>query len=956
MRNSIKTLILFVFTILFAGYLVSGNATRARMETISSHPDDATRFAAVEIPDYCRDAKENPLPLPSSIPPNGTTAFEKGVFDFLNNGGYLSWCRDKSVRDTGPYINDVYYGTHPAVRIYYSPKMMTWLTGDRKHPIPDGAMIIKEQYVPPSATYADMTEAQIKAAFVANGTDWTIMIKDVAGAKDGWYWGEFFAGMSFDTTSYPFNYPAAGFGQYCMRCHASAEDMLTFSALNNIKGFPGQPLSFRVDESWRKLPNAEPDEFVHPKPDLNVPPKPPASVNPEFLERFSAIAKVEYDAVQKMPPETLDHVVAEHNGPQQFMTSDQCMVCHSALNGPFGPVMFLQTAPPTGRVPHGVNVSPYGEWRWSPMGLAGRDPVFYAQLESEVALLRAEFKGQDPEKYVTATVNTCLTCHGAMGKRQFNIDHKDPYADFKLEYTQISDPANPNFKYGGLARDGISCTICHHIDQDKTPPGQSSIAYFLENSTTGQFQMSPPDELHGPFTDNTISPLPMKNSLGITPKYSAYTKDSRLCGSCHSINLPNVDDPLKPGEKPTVLGEADKNPAFKGFNHSIEQATYLEWLNSAYQDEFQPVKAQAQSCQQCHMSGSYVNPTFDLNANPIQQPIAIIEDQNFPAADHRAPADDIRVRFRTEGYARHELLGLNIPLLEMFSQFNDVLGVRKDDYMSGSKSDLADTIDNAVMQARQETVGVQVSKPVISNGKLTATVRVTNKTGHRFPSGVGFRRAFIEFNVIENRNGRENVVWASGRTNDLGLIVDGNGKVLPSEFFTDYIENGKTLQHYQPHYQTINSQDQVQIYEELAQDAAGKFTTSFIHRDHELKDNRLLPLGWTKSGPSPEVPHAYVEATYPKGNAAEDPQYLDGGGTDIVTYEVTLPAGVDPANVTVEATIFYQSIPPSFLNMRFQGAPDAPATRRLYYLTSNLATVLTPIRNWKLRLISQRSQ
>ena len=36
---------------------------------------------------------------------------------------------------------------------------------------------------------------------------------------------------------------------------------------------------------------------------------------------------------------------------------------------------------------NGVNVSPYTEWRWSPMGLAGRDPIFFAQLESELAYL-----------------------------------------------------------------------------------------------------------------------------------------------------------------------------------------------------------------------------------------------------------------------------------------------------------------------------------------------------------------------------------------------------------------------------------------------------------------------------------------------------------------------------------------------------------------------------------------
>ena len=31
-----------------------------------------------------------------------------------------------------------------------------------------------------------------------------------------------------------------------------------------------------------------------------------------------------------------------------------------------------------------MNVSPFGEWRWSPMGLAGRDPIFYAQWTAKL--------------------------------------------------------------------------------------------------------------------------------------------------------------------------------------------------------------------------------------------------------------------------------------------------------------------------------------------------------------------------------------------------------------------------------------------------------------------------------------------------------------------------------------------------------------------------------------------
>ena len=60
----------------------------------------------------------------------------------------LGWARDKWLRDTGPFIGGEYFGTHPAVRVYYSPEVIRWLEGGRKGRIPDGAVIVKEQYAP----------------------------------------------------------------------------------------------------------------------------------------------------------------------------------------------------------------------------------------------------------------------------------------------------------------------------------------------------------------------------------------------------------------------------------------------------------------------------------------------------------------------------------------------------------------------------------------------------------------------------------------------------------------------------------------------------------------------------------------------------------------------------------------------------------------------------------------
>ncbi len=868
---------------------------------------------ALQLRAECKGKGEFPLALPGTITPEGLAKYESDVLAWLNSRAYvtdLAWCGDKGIRDTGPWINDIYYGTHKAARVYYSPAVMTWLQNGRKTEIPDGAMIIKEGISAPAARW-DSAQPTV--------TDWTIMIKDAKGSADGWWWAELWIGMSFDNHQWPFQYPNAGFGIYCVRCHASAEKESTFSALNNIEGFPGDPLTFRVDDSWR---DESPTKVRHAQPPKPAPPTPIVAPNPSFLQTFRSIPPVDANKVQRIPNESWDHVPAPpKNTTQMFMTSDQCQSCHSAAISPFGPTMWL-----TNKAGKGINVSPYTEWRWSPMGLAGRDPIFYAQLDSELSYLDTIPDEATRVSLKHSVINTCFRCHGVMGKRQHDIDH--PGTNYSLDYVYRTG-SEPGAQYGALSRDGISCGSCHHIQRDVIPPTwkKSPLEFFLTKTITGQFQTGPANEIYGPFKDDEIVTVPMDNATGIKPKFNDYILSSRMCGSCHTIDLPVVDKnkPIQPIN--------DSTP------HSIEQATYLEWLNSTYQNELGKPGSAIQTCQDCHMPGKQTNEQLGLNVDPIQTRIAIVEDDSYPAAEHRAPTDDIRVRFRTTGFVRHELLGMNAFLLEMFKQFNDILGVRKSDYMTGTSDNLENTQSNLFEQARKATANV-AAEMTVKDRLLTASVTITNLTGHRLPSGVGFRRAFIEFLVLENRDGRERVVWSSGRTNSVGVIVDGEGRPLDTEF----LANGK----YQQHHEVISNDDQVQIYEELTKDSDGNFTTSFIRRDQDVKDNRLLPLGWTKQGPDPsQLNGRYLEATYPHGNAKDDPDYKSGKGMDRVQYRVELPADVDTSNVSVRASLYYQNIPPYYLDQRFT-IGKGEATRRLYYIASNLNLNASPMENWKI--------
>jgi hypothetical protein len=294
----------------------------------------------------------------------------------------------------------------------------------------------------------------------------------------------------------------------------------------------------------------------------------------------------------------------------------------------------------------------------------------------------------------------------------------------------------------------------------------------------------------------------------------------------------------------------------------------------------------------------------------------------------------------------------------MFNQFDDVLGVRKFDFMTGSQSDIPHAMDDFVRQANNDVAQLDVRSRIGDNNELVAQVTVQNKVGHRFPSGVGFRRAFLEFLVIEapaDENGEQRIVWSSGQTNQLGVLIDDAGNPLSSEFFSDDpndADGDGYNQVSQQHHEVIDSPTQVQIYETLLHSDKHRYTTSFIHGSEVIKDNRLLPRGWQAAGPGPALNGEFLKATHPGPIAKTDSRYTDGSGSDEVTYRVALPSDVDRARLSVKVTLYYQAIPPYFLQSLFETAPEGTATRRLHYICSNIDLRGTPIEDWKLAITS----
>jgi hypothetical protein len=761
-----------------------------------------------------------------------------------------------------------------------------------------------------------------------------------------------------------------GFGPLCTVCHASARDNQTFASLRNVEGEPGEFLTFLIQDFFLNQsdnPFAKPDAVEHEA--GHGPATLPPVTSPAFAEalRLPAMLPAPLPWTPPvnvvMPSEAYDHTWIPGRGPtaaSAFVTSDQCAGCHSAGGTQ---IMFDMTIPaPDGKL---VNISPYRTWRSSPMGLSGRDPIFFAQLASETQTFHPQSSA--------LLQDTCLGCHGVQGQRQFAIDRADatcpPFARESVDAVPFpsDNPSAALASFGALARDGVSCTTCHRMvlgkadsAKVKDAPQNRCVAqrqdFFNRASTgsaksfTGSFMVGAPDQVIGPFAEP--KPLPMQHALGITPVLNKAIESSEVCGSCHTVHLPVLRNGVTIG-------------------HAYEQTTYPEWAFSAYRTGETPdgplpagAGANPRSCQDCHMRET------DSRGAPFRSKIAsILEHSNFPQVEYGLPAADIDLPVRS-GFARHTLVGLNAFLTAMAKQFSQVLGIATEDASIGPRGVPALDVTQAAIfeQAAHDTAAIGVAGLGVRDSTLNASVTVNNKSGHKLPSGVGFRRAFVDFRVLD---GAGQMLWESGRTNSAGVISDQNGQPIAGELWwpPDCSARLTPGNSHQPHYQVITRQDQAQIYQELTtappNDATpaqcgveasprGELTTSFVSICGRLKDNRLLPDGFLPLPQRIAIAKALGAAEYlaketsPVG-VGDDADYVTGGG-DTLRFAIPL-ADIKGEPAAVEATLYYQATPPFFLQDRFCTAKGTDRDR-LAYLAAGLNLNNTPAAQWKLRLVT----
>jgi cytochrome c551/c552 len=167
-----------------------------------------------------------------------------------------------------------------------------------------------------------------------------------------------------------------------------------------------------------------------------------------------------------------------------------------------------------------------------------------------------------------------------------------------------------------LAADGVSCTVCHQISDEKLG---------TRDSFNGGFVMLPtPDSgtrpIFGPFKIDRGRTMIMRSVSGFEQSEAMHIRQSEVCATCHTLYT-------------EALG-----PDGRVIAALPEQMNYPEWQHSSFRDE--------RSCQSCHMPA----------VEGMTRMASVLGDQR-------------------EGLARHLFVGGNAFMLRMLNRYRGELGV-----------------------------------------------------------------------------------------------------------------------------------------------------------------------------------------------------------------------------------------------------------------------------------------
>ena len=435
----------------------------------------------------------------------------------------------------------------------------------------------------------------------------------------------------------------------------------------------------------------------------------------------------------------------------------------------------------------------------------------------------------------TMMANSARDPYWQASVRSETLDHPERAAEIQDECAVCHMPM---MRYQALAS-GKKAEVFTHLPVDAGSEGMSALAGDGVGCTLChqilETHFGRPESFSGRFTiDESIR-------AGRRPVFGPYDIDDGRRGVMHSSSqfIPVKGAHIRASELcatcHTLYTEVhDKSGKVVG--RLPEQVPYLEWKHSSY--------GANSSCQDCHM----------------------------PAVQETMPISSVLGQPR-EKLARHDFRGGNFFMLQLLNRYRSELGV------VAQPQELDTGVRKTIDYLQDTTARVSIERARLNGDRLEAVVAVQNLSGHKLPTAYPSRRAWLHITVRDRDN---KVVFESGAVTTEGSIV-GN-------------DNDADATTFEPHYREVRETGQVQIYESVLHDTAGRVTTGLLSAVRYVKDNRLLPDGFDKSTAASDI------AVH--GEALADPDFAEGG--DRVTYAVPVPGGTGP--YTVKAQLMFQPI------------------------------------------------
>lgn len=485
----------------------------------------------------------------------------------------------------------------------------------------------------------------------------------------------------------------------------------------------------------------------------------------------------------------------------------------------------------------------YDRWRGSVMSQAGRDPLFWS------ALYVANIDAPNAGEY-------CLRCHTPKGWLEGR-----------------SQPSDGTRLVGEDVRYGVACAICHRtVDplpapSDETAAIDASIRSALTDPVpatlvgSGAMIFDPNDNRRGPFSFSPPLAYHTAFRTGFLGQNGEAETHARLCGSCHNVYNPVLSwdtDRQQFWLNPSEAGA----PSFAQDQLFPVETTYDEWLNSDFAKggvfvrHYQSYKpgGVVETCQDCHMprtTGGAVDEAF----NPVSRDC------------------------QTTGCLPvHSFIGGNTWLPQLLQNPAWRLNA------AGESAYLEETIGQT--QLMLERAAFMTITLTDSGANKVATVRVTNLSGHKLPTG-----------------------YAEGRQMWINLkAYDADDQML-QEYGAYNLLTGQLT------YDTKVYEVKQGLTTELAEvlHKVGGESFHFVLYNTVVKDNRIPPYGFTQA--------AYDRpGLRPVGVTYDDYQNWDD-------TEFVLPGEV----ARVEVLLYYQTASKEYVDfLRANGGVDGLALGQLW--------------------------